>query len=70
MLVVERMVLLAATGPAGVESNSANVIDGTAVTRETKVAIRNCEPIATLARRRIRAGRERSDTLAADDSSF
>ena len=49
---------------------SANVIDGTSVTIEVGVVIRNCEPIATFGLRWIRAGREQSDTLAADDSSL
>jgi hypothetical protein len=45
----------------------AHVIDGTGVTSGTKVTMRNCEPIATLAVRWIRGVQERSDTLGADD---
>ena len=47
-----------------------NVIDGTAVTVEAEVVIRNCEPIATLTALWIRGAQQRSDTLAADDRSF
>ena len=47
-----------------------NVIDGTGVTTETKVAMRNCEPIETFRVLWIRGGPARSDTLAADDRSF
>ena len=47
-----------------------NVIDGTGVTTETKVAIRNCEPIATFGLLWIRGAPEWSDTLAADDRSI
>jgi hypothetical protein len=53
-----------------VADQMANVIDGTGVNTETKVAIRNCEPIATLRLDWIRVEPARSDTLAADDSSF
>jgi hypothetical protein len=50
-----------ASGPRG------NEIDGTGVTSEVEVAIRNCEPIATFGLLWIRDAPERSDTLAADE---
>ena len=51
-------------------SISANVNDGTGVTNGSRVTIRNCERIATLARYWIRVAEAWSDTLAADDHSF